>query len=133
MADVELYQELAAVALDLIQSFGRDDIVLRRPVPASYDPAEDVQVPAPDLTQPIKCVVLPASKGAIEAFDNRIEKGTMIESNLLQLKIAAKDLLFQPRSGDRAEIDGEMWTALGCTAIKPAGIPLVYTVTVKRG
>lgn len=129
----ELYDELAQVALELITEFGRDDLVMSRKVAATYDPVEDVEVPGAALTQNLRCLVLPASKGTIEAFDNRIEKGTLIESNLLQLKIAAKGTTFVPRSGDSVVIESETWTALGATPVNPAGVPLVYTVTVKRG
>lgn len=133
MADVAFYQQMADTALRLITAKGRDDLVMKRKTAASYDPDQDVEVPGVDMSQPIKCVVLPASKGAIEAFDNRIEAGTLIEANLRQLKIAAAGLLFEPKAGDLVEFEGSRWTALGCTPINPAGIPLVYTVTVKRG
>lgn len=133
MADVAFYNRMAATALRLIESKGRDDLVMKRKTAASYDADNDVEVPGVELSQPLKCIVLPASKGAIEAFDNRVENGTLIEANLRQLKIAAKDMTFEPKSGDTVEFEGSKWTALGCTPINPAGVPLVYTVTVKRG
>lgn len=133
MADVTFYQRMADLALALIEAKGRDDLVLRREQAASYDSATDTEVRAEDLTQPIKCIVLPVSKGVVEAFDNRVEGGTLIESNLRLLKIPAKGLAWEPRNGDYVDLEGARWVALGSTPLSPAGIPLMFNVTVKRG
>lgn len=132
--DAAFYNELAQVALDLIESKGRSDLVLRREQPGAYDPVTDTEVPGTYNEQPIRCIVLPVSKGVVEAFDNRFSAGTLIEENMRLLKIVAKNLAWEPRGGDIVpDLEGSRWVALGSTPINPAGIPLVFNVTVKRG
>lgn len=134
MADAEFYNRMAQTALALIESKGRSDLVLRRETASSYDPIEDTEVPGAMMEQPITCVVLPVSKGVVEAFDNRFEAGTLIEANMRLLKIAAADLAWEPRGGDVVpDLEGALWTVLGSTPMSPAGIPLVFNATVKRG
>ena len=131
MADLALYQRMAETALRLIEAKGQQ-LVLKRATGSSYDPRTDTDIPGEELTQPIQCVVLPASKGTLEAFDNRVESGTLIEQNLRALKIAAKGLLFEPKAGDYLDFEDSRWKVLGSTPLNPAGIPLVYNATVER-
>lgn len=132
--DAAFWQSKQDSTYAMILAKGRSDLVLRRQTAGSYDPVEDTEVPGVDMEQPIVCIVLPVSKGTVEAFDNRLESGTLIESNLRLLKIPAKGLEFEPRAGDIVpDLEGAMWTVLGSTPVNPAGIPLLFNVTVKRG
>ena len=132
--DATFWQGKQDLTYDQILAKGRSDLVLRRQTAGGYDPVEDTEVPGENLEQPIVCIVLPVSKGTVEAFDNRLEGGTLIESNLRLLKIPAKGLEFEPRAGDIVpDLEGAQWTALGSTPVNPAGIPLLFNVTVKRG
>lgn len=132
--DAAFWQSKAETTFRLIAEKGRSDLVLEREVAGSIDPREDVEVPGEKLSQPITCIVLPVSKGVVEAFDNRLEGGTLIESNMRLLKIPALGLAWEPRAGDIVpELEGARWVALGSTPINPAGIALLFNVTVKRG
>lgn len=132
--DVAFWQSKQDSTYALILAKGRSDLVLKRETAATLDPREDIETPGVTLEQPIVCIVLPVSKGVVEAFDNRLEGGTLIESNMRLLKIPAKGLEFEPRAGDIVpELEGARWVALGSTPVNPAGIPLLFNVTVKRG
>lgn len=79
-------------------------------------------------------LVMPASAGAIQAFDIRFEGGTMVESNLRSLMIEAADLEITPKPGDTVKFGGETWTLLGNTPLMPDGKTVVYhQCTAKRG
>lgn len=127
----DFYTGLQSTALNLITEFGIP-LTLRRKVPGTYDPVLDTDGAATEITQEIRCVVLPASKGTIEAFDNRLVGDTLIETKLRALKIAAKGLTFVPAAGDTLEHEGSTWTLLGCTPSSPAGIPLVYNAAMQK-
>lgn len=131
--DAAFYNQMAETTLRLIQAKGRSDLILRRESPGTFDPVEDQEMPGSMLEQPIHCIVLPVSKGTVEAFDNRLEGGTLIEENLRLLKIVAKGLTWEPRAGDTIQFENSTWTALGSTPLNPAGIPLIYNATFKRG
>lgn len=77
-------------------------------------------------------VVLPASKGTIQAFDNRVKSGELVDEKLRFVIIAAKGLPFEPKSGDRLTFDDADWIALGCTPLNPTGIPIYYGLGVRR-
>lgn len=133
MVDTVFYNDMANTAQELLAEFGRMDLVLLRRTSTGYDPIEDEHTPGATLTQSITCVVLPVSQGTVEAFDNRLEGGTLIESNLRLLKIPALGLAWEPRAGDEMDFEGSTWTCLGSTPINPAGIPLLFNATFKRG
>lgn len=127
----DFYDRMATTALRLIEKFGQP-ITLRDETPGGYDPATGMTTGPVVLEQTVQAVVLPASKGTVEAFDNRFIDGTLIESNLRALKIAAKDMEWAPKPGTLAIFQGETWTLLGVTSSAPAGIDLVYSATVRR-
>lgn len=90
--------------------------------------------PATPSKHPASALVMPASAGAIQAFDIRFEGGTMIESNLRSLMIGATDLEITPKPGDTVQFAGETWTLLGNTPLMPDGKTVIYhQCTAKRG
>lgn len=119
------YARSRATADRLIVRFGRA-VPIKRAQPAGnpWDP------PLGALSvYEAKAAVLPASQGTIEAFDNRLEGGTLIEENLRFLLMSAEmkkvegvgpDAI-EPKSGDVVHFDGERWVVLGCTPMNPAG------------
>ena len=125
------YAEMQDVVLEQIEQFGQI-LDLTRMTTGTVDPVTDTETGGGPETQPIKCLVLPASKGTIEAFDNRVVSDTLIETNLRALKIVAKGLLWAPSPGNTVMFEGSVWSVLGVTPISPAGIPLLYTATVQR-
>lgn len=139
MADLAFYRDKANVVTRMFADKGRQLEWFRASSePGSYDPIDDELTELPPLQQDVVCIVLPASKGTIEAFDNRLVSGTLIEQNLRFLKIAAVGpnmlpLEFEPFAGDWTFFEGSRWRALGSTPINPAGVPLLYNVAVERG
>lgn len=123
-------------ALDMIlraKAAGRAaDLTFRRAVAGEYDP--EAGSSTTELSWGGIAVVLPASKGTIEAFDQRVEGGTLIESNLRALIIAAQGMERAPAPQDLVVFaDGSVWTLLGCTSLDPdATTPIIYRGTVKR-
>jgi hypothetical protein len=76
-------------------------------------------------------VVLMASKGSIEAFDNRRDDGSLKGLELRYLKVSAYAFTFTPKSDDVVTFSGRDWKVLGCTPIDPTGAQaLVYGIGV---
>lgn len=80
----------------------------------------------------LTCLVLPASQGTIQAFDNRLEGGTLVDEKLRFILAAAHGAPFEPQSNDELEFDGATWRILGCTPLNPAGTPLLYRIGAMR-
>lgn len=90
--------------------------------------------PTIDSSYETVALIEPASAGAIQAFDIRFEGGTLVESNLRALTIAAESLPIIPLPGDKAEFAGDTWTLLGNTPLLPDGQTYIYhKCTAKRG
>jgi hypothetical protein len=125
------YDRMSATALSLIAKFGRE-LTMSRKISGSYNPETGLVDDDISEAQTIRAVVLPASKGTVEAFDSKFEAGTLIESNIRALKIAADGLLWPPSPGNSITIDGEVWTMIGSTESSPGGTPMVYSASIKR-
>lgn len=129
MADVAFYERMAATTLRLIAAKGRDDLVLSRSTGTSYDPITDTEVAGAGQTQPLQCIVLPVDGTQADG----LEAGTVIASNMREVKVAASGLTFVPLAGDSIQFESSRWVVMGVQPISPAGIPLLYTLAVKRG
>lgn len=125
------YDRMAATALRLIGNYGQQ-IQFSRTVDGEYDPEVGGSTGGSTETEQATVVILPASNALVQSFDIKFESGTLVESNLRALVIAAKGLNWMPSPGDKASFDGADWTFIGCTPINPAGTPLVYKASVKR-
>lgn len=128
---MSFYDNMAGVALAKITQFGRDITITRRVVTAS-DPAAGTVSQSIESIGTLKVLILPASKGTVEAFDNRLEGGTLIDERLRFIIAAAKGASFEPKSLDEVQFDGGKWLVLGCTPLSPAGVPLLYKMGVKK-
>ena len=127
----DFYGNMAEVALQKIEQFGRD-ITIRRKTADTVDPVTGTVIPGAEMVGTIKAVILSASKGTIEAFDNRLVNGSLIDEKLRYVLAAAKGAPFEPKSVDMLDFDGATWTVLGCTPLNPAGTPLLYPMGVMR-
>lgn len=123
------YDRMAATTQRLIGQFGRT-VTLRR-VSRTYDPITGGEAETVE-EQAVTCVILPASKGTVEAFDVKFERGTLIESNLRVVKLPAKGLQWPPAPGQEMLLDGETWRVIGVTPSSPGGVDLVYSLSVQR-
>lgn len=121
------YDEMQAVALELLAEFGRD-ITIKR-----YTFAKDLTLGASVKTlsaqQTLKGAVLPASGGTVEAFDIRFfDNATLANKNLRFVIFSAKDSTFVPGPMDEATFDGVDWKMLGCTPLNVEGTPILFNV-----
>lgn len=122
------YSDMAATALEMITEYGSPVTFTRTAVTVSLT-AGTVTAGA-STTATGYAIVLPASKGTIEAFDNRLEQLALAKRRLRYLKVAAQGLSFEPQALDKLSLLGSTWEVLGCTPINPTGTPLVYGVGV---
>ncbi|WP_019170671.1 hypothetical protein [Pseudaminobacter salicylatoxidans] len=123
------YAKSQATAERLLKKFGRA-VTLKRLVPGGgspWDPGEPTW-----QEYPATAAVLPASKDTIEAFDNRLEGGTLIDEQLRYVLMSAVGLPVEPKSLDVVNFDNNDWVVLGCTPLNPAGTPVLYPMGVKR-
>lgn len=131
------YAGSQATAQRLLARFGRDITISRR-IPGSGPPQNPG--PATLITYRATAVILPASKGTVEAFDNRLESGTLIDEKLRYVLMSPKltrvtaegSETIIPQSLDLLTFDGHDWTVLGCTPLNPAGVPVLFPMGVKR-
>ena len=128
---MSFYANMADVALAKITQFGRD-LTLTRYGTTSSNPAAGTVVRAVEASGILKALVLPASKCTVEAFDNRLADGSLIDEKLRYILAAAKGAPFEPKSLDVLTFDGATWQVLGCTPLSPAGTPLLYKMGVMR-
>lgn len=128
---MSFYDAMAQVALTKIVQFGRD-VTITRHSDTGRDPIIGTVTEIVELTGTLKALVLPASKGTVESFDNRLEGATLVDGRMRFVVAAAKGAPFEPRSLDEIEFDGAKWLVLGCTPLAPNGTPLLYKMGVKR-
>ncbi len=133
------YAKSQATAERLLKKFGRQITIRREIIEANPDrPWEPGAVYTATYTA--TAAVLPASRGTVEAFDNRLENGSLIDERLryvLMSPVMAKTSnlgpdVIEPQSLDVLTFDGHDWTVLGCTPLNPAGTPVLYPMGVKR-
>jgi hypothetical protein len=132
---------MATTADDLMGEYGKLLTFERFGAPVVNGPAGTLAKRYATETSTANAIVLPASKGTIEAFDNRREALSLAGKRLRYLKIAAKRMTFEPMPGDEVcfdetsddvSFDPVRWQVLGCTPVNPNGTPLVYGVGVVK-
>lgn len=120
------YTTSAETALRLIQLFGQK-IEMTRLVRGDYDPIEGEFESSSENSGEFDGVLLPASKGTLEAFDVRLTESLTIDQVRFAI-LAAAGAPFQPRGTDVVSFEGKPWLVMGCTPLNPAGVPLVYKI-----
>lgn len=133
------YAKSVATAQRLLAKFGRS-ITISRDI-SDANPGKP-WVPGETCTAVYSATaaVLPASKGTVEAFDNRLDGGTLIDERLRYVLMspvmtrtsALGPDSIEPQSLDVLTFDGHAWTVLGCTPLNPAGTPVLFPMGVKR-
>lgn len=99
--------------------------------PTTTNASTGVVTDGTPVTWPSYAIMLPASQGTIQAFDNRTEgDGSLVGKRLRFLKVAAYGAVFEPRKGDVITMNGGAWEALGCTPVSPDSTPLLFGVGV---
>ncbi|BDU72396.1 hypothetical protein [Mesoterricola silvestris] len=121
---------LQQAAFDAIEDNG-EPITLVRVVTGTPDPVTG-EAAQTRKEQTVQAIVAKASGGVIQAFDNRLEKGTLIETHLRAVMVAGLGLKFDPMPGDKAEFDDSVWTVLGTTPERAEGLNITFNLTVQR-
>lgn len=124
------YAATASRLAGTLGKFGLTITYTRTATPTVNGPSGTVTEGAATNYTP-RAIILPASKGTVEAFDNRRESESLKGAQMRYLKIAAADLAIEPRPDDTVTFGGKSWRVLGCTPVDPSGAcPLVYGVGV---
>lgn len=122
-----LYERAAAKVAEQFTKYGVL-ITYTRPGTPTNDIVAGTSTPGiATVVANVPALILEASKGSIEAFDNRRENGSLKGMEIRYLKIAASALSFAPKSDDKVTFSGKDWLILGCTPVDLTGSdPLVY-------
>ena len=129
----DFYSRMQATADRLIKQYGKPQPgVLTRQQISKHDKVLNAVIEDQPLTTPITIVVLPASKGTVEAFDNRIKNGTIGLSRIRFVVASAFGVTFEPEPKDTLTFEGENWEVLGCTPVKPGDTAIVYKMGVMK-
>lgn len=127
----DFYNGLQGTVSRLIREKGQP-ITVSRTTGDTYDAPTQTVIPGVTQTQQVSALVLPASKGTVQAFDVKFERGTLIETNLRSIKASAADFEWMPSPGDFVGFGGETWKVIGTTPLSPGGVDMIYSFSVQR-
>jgi hypothetical protein len=125
------YSRLQGTAYRLVSRFGTLVTVARSN--STTNPVTGAVTVLPPTTGEFYAVNPPASKGTIEAFDNRlIGMAAEIGKSVRFFILEPKSSTMEPQANDTLTIDSETFNILGCTPVAPAGraSTIVYKVGV---
>lgn len=123
------YSRSALTALNLIRKFGQKIPIAR--YTKNADPVTLTETETVAASGNLDAVVLPASKGTIEAFDNRIMEA-LTQGKLRFMIAAARNAPLAPAPNDVVQFEGYYWAVLGSTPLAPAGVPVIYKLGMIR-
>ena len=124
------YDEMADVALAMIDEFGLT-YTMKRTTPGVQDPVEGLTYDNVDSTQDIKAIKVPVNQTIVDQLETKFTAESLTVSNVVMLKAAAKDMTMAPAAGDVVVVDGNELPIVAYTLVKPADVPLVYTLALK--
>ncbi|MBC3948350.1 hypothetical protein [Pseudomonas folii] len=118
------YDEMAALALELIAEFGQP-VTLRDVVKGAYDPS--IGGTAPDS------ITERTAQGILTDFTGQeFQTNTLIKVGDKKLKIAASGLTAPPNLLSKVVVQGRTWSIIPpLKEINPAGTPLLYELQVR--
>lgn len=117
-----VYQPQIEAAEKLIAAKGQAMTLYRLGTVAAYDPVNPASAALTVAAQsPVSGVVLPASNGTIEAFDNRILNDPAQRRSFRFVILAAKQLTLVPQAGDILQTAEGLYRLLGATPLNPNG------------
>lgn len=77
-------------------------------------------------------VEVPVTQAVLGVFAATMAPGSLIQKTVRTFKVSAL-LGFEPAPQDEITLsDGAVWPVIGCTPIKPSGVPIIYTVGVAK-
>lgn len=123
-----LYTQARALALSLLTQNGASRALYR--FSNTLNPVLGT-VTLTAIGQNLKSVVLPASKGTIEAFDIRLTE-ELIRGDIRYVLAAGSGSTFTPAALDVFSYSSKYWVLLGCTPLDPDGSgSIIYKMGMK--
>lgn len=120
------YAQDAADALVSIKEAGRQAVLRRFSKTVSGTGA--VSSPTVTVGGLLDLVILPVSKN--DPLDDSLNEA-FVQGRLRKLLVAAASAPAQPLSNDTVLFEGAYWQVHGCTPLKPADVPIIYTLIVE--
>lgn len=118
------YDDMAAVALDLITEFGQA-ATLDGVTPGTYDPVTGETTGDTPITQPCQLILLDYS---LQESGIKYAEGSQVQNGDKKILIAAQGLTWAPALTTTITADGAIWRAVNIKLSNPAGTPLVYEI-----
>lgn len=118
------YDEMAALALDMITEFGQP-VIIRATTVGEYDP--EVGAAPPDT------VIEQTAQGMLIDFTGQeFQNNSLIKQGDKKLKIAAQGLAWVPGLLNKVIVQGRTWSIVPpLKEINPAGTPILYELQVR--
>lgn len=118
------YDEMAAMALDMITDFGQP-VTISKTEPGEYDPETGGEAPGSTVEQ--------IAQGILLDFTGQdFQNNSLIKQGDKKLKIAAQGLAWVPGLLDRVVAQGRTWSIVPpLKEVKPAGTPILYELQVR--
>lgn len=116
---MSFYSDLAADASGLIAEFGAPIVLVRKS--SEYDPEEGVTTDQDTHT----------GMAVRTQYSLRDIDGTLILQSDVRLLVSAADNMPQPEHGDSVSFDGNVYTVVNATPLRPADVTLYYDVQAR--
>lgn len=118
----ELTQELADVALELIDEYGAD-VTYERSVNGTYDPATSSSAPG----------TAPGSfKAIVEDLNGGEFAGNLVQTGDKKLTAPASYFANKPSNPDRVEFSEGWHTVLGCKAFRVGSTAIIFEIHARK-
>ena len=121
---MEFYDEMAAMALEMITEFGQP-VTIRATTVGEHDP--DTGMVPPDTTTD------QTAQGILLDFTGQeFQNNSLIRRGDKKLKIAAQGLAWAPTLLNKVIVQGRTWSIIPpMKEINPAGMPILYELQVR--
>ncbi|MNF57544.1 hypothetical protein [Pseudomonas sp. BF-R-01] len=118
------YDEMAALALEMITEFGQP-VIIRAITVGEYDPEAG--------TAPPDTVIEQTAQGMLIDFTGQeFQNNSLIKQGDKKLKIAAQGLAWVPGLLNKVIVQGRTWSIVPpLKEINPAGTPILYELQVR--
>ena len=121
---MSFYDEMAALALEMIAEFGQP-VTIRATTVVEYDPETGSAPPDTMIDQTAQGILLDFSG---QEFQNN----SLIKQGDKKLKIAAQGLAWAPDLLNKVVVQGRTWSIVPpLKEINPAGTPILYELQVR--
>lgn len=118
------YDEMAAMAVEMITEFGQP-VIIRATTVDEYDPGAGTAPPDTTIEQSAQGILL-------DFTGQEFQNNSLIKQGDKKLKIAAQGLEWGPDLLNKVIVQGRTWSIVPpLKVINPAGTPLLYELQVR--